>query len=142
MKYLKHARFYERIVIIVVISHDEEETFITTENVSRLYQYRQIQMMITISFTNIKDDHINIILSINTQDNASKEIQKFQDYQSLIVQLQQLMDEAEDFDDGLFAVFNQREKALRDVRQELGAFVWGQSYRGQFIYPPKSSQNT
>ena len=135
IKYLKRARSYESVIVLIVMSGehtDRKETSIAATDVSRLYHYHQVQTIIIISPTikQIDSDTENDLLTVVRKD-TDKVIGIFRDHQSAYVRLQQLISETEEFDDGLFSTFNRREKALRDVRHELGAFVWSHSYRGQ-----------
>lgn len=138
IKYLKRARSYERAIIIIGISDDHndlKETSISVTDVSRLCSYRQVQSIFIVSST-VKE--INSDTENNSATNVRKDMEKvigiFRNHRSMFIQLQNLISETEECDDGLFSAFNLREKALRDVRHELGAFVWSHSYRGEYNF--------
>jgi hypothetical protein len=80
-----------------------------------------------------KDNCVAIDLSANIRDEIAKLGGIFHDYQALFDRLKKLMDEIDEFDDDLFTFFNRPEKALRDLRHELGPYIWSQALRGNFI---------
>jgi hypothetical protein len=139
IKYLKRARSYESIILVLVISGayaDPNKASTVITDVSRLSDYHQVQSILILSSTSKEIDS-------NTENDSLRKIQKdtnkligiFHDHQSIFCQMEHLISETEESDDGLFSAFNRREKALRDVRHELGAFVWSHSYRGQCSSP-------
>ncbi len=128
-KYLKRARSYERIIIVMNVYNDS----IITADISRLCQYRQIQSIFVMSLSANKDNCVAIDLSANIRDEIAKLGGIFHDYQALFDRLKKLMDEIDEFDDDLFTFFNRPEKALRDLRHELGPYIWSQALRGNFI---------
>lgn len=129
IKYFKQARSYERIIVVVLVddsSSINKEASIKVTDIIQLGQYPQIRSILVVSSTTD--------FSSNIGDNTKKTVEIFVNYQSMLIRLQQLMKEVEESDDDLFTIFRQRDKSLRDVRQELGPFVWSHSYKGQSIY--------
>ncbi len=128
LKYLKRAKSYEHIVLIITI----DNLSITTMEIARLCQHRQIQSVFIVSLTCAKDKDVDRILSSNTQDEIGKINEVFHDYQSLLDRLQQLVNEVDETDDDFFTFFNRSEKAFRHICDELGSYIWSQSLRGTF----------
>jgi hypothetical protein len=130
IKYFKQARSYERIIVVVLVDDDSssinKEALIKLTDMIQLGQYPQIRSILVVSSTTD--------FSSNIGDNTKKTVEIFVNYQSMFIRFQQLMEEVEESDDDLFTIFRQRDKSLRDVRQELGPFVWSHSYKGQSIY--------
>ncbi len=125
-KYLKRAKSYERIIVVMNVYNDS----IITTDISRLCQYQQIQSIFIVTLITDKANGVDIDLSVNTRDEIAKIGGVFNDYQTLFDRLKQLMNEVDEFDDGLFTFFNRPEKALRDLRHELGSYIWSQALRG------------
>jgi methyl-accepting chemotaxis protein len=128
LKYLKEAKSYERIIIIIII----DNLSITTTDISRLCQYRLIQSIFTLSSIADRDKDINRDLSGNIRDEIGKISEVFHDYQSLFDRLQQLVNEIDEFDDNFFTFFYRSEKTFRHLSTELGSYIWSQSLRGKF----------
>jgi len=129
IKYFKQARSYERIIVVVLVddsSSINNEALIKLTDIIHLGQYPQIRSILVVSS--------NTDFSLNIGDNTKKTVEIFVNYKSMFIRLQQLMKEVEESDDDLFTIFRQRDKSLRDVRQELGPFVWSHSYKGQSVY--------
>jgi len=127
LRYLKHAKSYERIVIIITI----DNLSITATDVSRLRQYRQIQSIFIVSLIVDNNKRIGGDLSDNTRDEIDKIAEVFHDYQSLLDRLQRLVNEVDKFDDNSFTFFYRSEKAFRHLSKELGSYIWSQSLRGK-----------
>lgn len=128
LKYLKQAKSYERIVIIITIHN----LSINATDISRLCQHRQIQSIFIVSLIVDNNKRIGEDLSDNNRDEIDKISEVFHDYQSLFDRLQQLVDEVDEFDDNSFTFFHQPEKAFRHLSNELGSYIWSQSLRGKF----------
>jgi len=64
---------------------------------------------------------------------TTDDITVFQDKNSMLDRLEPLIDDIqkENFEGGLFTTFNRKEKALKDIRQELAAFVWNHVFKSQ-----------
>lgn len=135
VKHLKRARTYESLILIIVISGahvDASKVSTVNSNISQFSKYHQVQSIFVFSPATRRtggDSETDSL--INVQKDGTKLFGIFHDHQSMFFQMQKLISEIEEPDDGLFSAFNRREKALKDVRQELGAFVWSHSYRGQ-----------
>ncbi len=108
---------------------DKEKLISVTDDVFRLHRYQQVQSILII-YVSENNDNPKIEFLNKTLKNAPKVVGVFHDHESMLVRLQQLLDNAKKSDDGLFSIFNSRGKVLRDVRNELGPFVWYQTYRG------------
>jgi len=84
LRYLKQAKSYEHIVIIITI----EKLSITATDISRLRQYQQIQSIFIVSLIVDNNKRIGEDLSDNTRHEIDKIIEVFHDYQSLLDRLQ------------------------------------------------------
>lgn len=132
VKFLKRTQFYDEVIVIMVIntsSMDNEKLISVKNDVFRLHQYKQVQSILII-YLNENGDRSQTEFFNETFKKAFKVVGIFHDYYSMLIQLQQLLNNAKKTDDGLFSIFNSRGKVLRDVQNELGPFVWYQSYRG------------
>ena len=117
IRFVKRARSYERIIVVLITCR------VPTADFSELSNCKQVQSVLIV--TPDKTDNNNI------PDNNIKQTYVFSDCQFMFVKLQKMVDEDLQIsnEDGL-TIINQREKALRDVRQDLGPFVWSHSYIG------------
>ncbi|CAF1531000.1 unnamed protein product [Adineta ricciae] len=138
IKYLKRAQSYETIILVIVA--DDKQIDLHTPStdaidVSRIFQYRSVQSIFLVLRIANK---VTGTIEANSFKTSYKTIDKLtgilDNHEAVYSQLQRLISEIEESDDGLFSTFNQRQKSLRHVRYELGAFVWSHSYRGQFSY--------
>jgi hypothetical protein len=134
MKYMKHARSYERIIVLLVINdfNINDKGISNIDTIYRLNQYEQIQSLIIIDRTNKKNlkDEVNLFTSIRNKLEKLAEI--YNDYLSASDHLQKLINDAEELDDGSLTKCNKGEKSLKDVHQDFIEFVSTHSYRGLF----------
>ncbi len=112
IKYLKQARPYEHIILVLSINATDEESSIAAEDISQFDQYDQVQSTFILLPTNKND----------IQGDTIKPTHVFHNYQSMFIKLQELIHEIQENNDTLFTLFNIREKAMRDVRRDLGPF--------------------
>jgi hypothetical protein len=108
---------------------DEEKLICPINDITRLQQNQQIQSILII-YINENDNNLQIDSMNKALKNTSKVVGVFHNHESMLARLQQLLDTVKKSDDGLFSIFNSRGKSLRDIRNELGPFVWYQNYRG------------
>ena len=121
VQYFKRMRSYENVFLILHCNTTGDI------NVTRFNKYYQIRSIFVVANEKIVGyDHVWV--------DQTKHVHIFYDYQSLFEKLDHLMSDTQESDDSLFAIFNERERALRNVRQELGPFVWSQSYKGQSLF--------
>ncbi|UJR16869.1 hypothetical protein I4U23_003767 [Adineta vaga] len=125
IKYLKRAQRHEYIIILYNIINDS----INISQIAELCQYQQVQHIFIVSLTNEQHESIDTDLSVYTRNEINKIGGVFYDYKSLEIRLQQQINELNDSDDDLFTFVNQSEKALRNLREELGPYIWSQTYR-------------
>ncbi|UJR11584.1 hypothetical protein I4U23_015764 [Adineta vaga] len=64
----------------------------------------------------------------------------FYDYNMLFSRLEQIINEFDNPDDDLFTIFNSHEKALRDLRNELGPYIWSQTLKTMSLDDPSSAK--
>jgi len=111
-----------------------KEISIDDNDFIQLCENQKIQSILLISPSVDKnDDNHATNFSRNVRDNTMKIMEIFSSCETMFIRLQELIKEISESDDDLFSTFHQREKSLRDVRQELGPFVWSHSYKGQSI---------
>ena len=117
IRYLKRARRYERIMIIMVTNE------ITALHVNEFNRYPQVQSIFIISPTSsINDDVAREI---------SRRINVFNNYETMFMKFQQLMSNDQSSSTNItLKTFHPNGRSLRDVRQDLGPFVWSHSYTG------------
>jgi hypothetical protein len=131
LKYIKQARSYERIIVLLVINEfDIIDKGISTIDIDRINKYQQVQSILIISRGNKTNDNDKIHLFADAKVKVEKLVGIYSDYQSASHDVQKLIDEAEELDDGSLATLNKREKSLKDVRQDFIEFLSTRSYRG------------
>lgn len=117
IRYLKQARTYERIIIIMIINK------IAAANISQFAKYQQIKSMLIVSCD-----------SNNNNDTLSETIATayiFNDHESMFAKLQLLTNEDQQaVENNIFNTFDPNGRSLRDVHQYLGPFVWSHAYIG------------
>ena len=119
IRYLKAARRYEHIVIVMIINK------VVIANISQFNNYPQLQSVLIVSSDSNNSDGI--------LGETNKETYIFSDYQTMIIKLQQLTnDDQQTFNNNIFNTFDPNGRSLRDVHQNLGPFVWSHSYTGLF----------
>jgi hypothetical protein len=120
IKYLKQARSREYVVVIIMSYPIEAIQKI----IYRLRQYRIVQTIYIVS----SERNASHCFSLTTDA-----IAVFQDKNSMLDSLELLIDDIqkENFEGGLFTTFNRKEKALKDIRQELAAFVCNHIFKSQ-----------
>jgi spore maturation protein CgeB len=89
----------------------------------RLRQYRIVQTIYIVSSEKNAVDYFTSTID---------DVTVFQDKDSMFDRLEPLIDhiQREKFEGGLFTTFNRKEKALKDIRQELAAFVLDHIFKG------------
>jgi hypothetical protein len=134
MRYMKHVRSYERIIVLLVINdfNISDKGILNIDTIHRMNQYEQIQSLIIIDRTNKINpkDEVNLFTSIKNK--LEKLVEIYNDYLSASDHLQKLINDAEELDDGSLTRCNKREKSLKDVHQDFIEFVSTHSYRGLF----------
>ena len=133
LKLLKRAQFHNNAIIIMVNRDssfiDKEKLISIVDDIFRLQQNQQIQSILVI-YINENDKNLQIHFVNDALKNVSKVIGVFHNHETMLIRFQQLLNTFKNSNDGLFSIFNSRCKSLRDVRNELGPFVWYQSNRG------------
>jgi hypothetical protein len=120
IKFLKQARSREYVVVII-ISYPIQAI---QKIIYRLRRYRIVQTIYIVS----SEKNASVYFSSTTDV-----IIVLQDKKSMLDSLELLIDDIqkENFESGLFTTFNRKEKALKDIRQELGAFVCNHVFKSQ-----------
>lgn len=118
-KYMNAAKSCEYLIVVI----NELDLRFTKAIFSQLQENRQIRTVIMV--TNEKKE---LDSTISTAE-ASDKIVICRERESLLALLQHLLEDATQQieNDDNFITYNANERALRDVRHELGAFVWGYS---------------
>ena len=135
--YLKRARTHEHVVVVIVHNDDSnfrKETLITAADIARLQEYRVIQSILVLSQTVEKSLMSSPQLSKHTKYDGASIVKIFRDHTALLTRLQFLLNSTENCGSTLFTAFNSQERALHDVRQKLGTYVWSNMYIGKFVY--------
>ncbi len=127
-KYMKQARSYERMIILLVLNDNQG---ISDVDIDRINNYQQVQSIVIINQTNSNEKNH---LFKNRKHPIEKLFGIYNDYQSASEDLQKLIEEAEELDDGSLAKFSKREKSLKDVRQDFIEFLSTHSYRGSIYF--------
>ena len=118
IKYLKRTRSREY-VIAVIISYPIDAIH---QMIERLRRYRIVQTIyIVTSERNITDWFSSMRNDITIFDNRN----------SMLNRLETLLNDIYEanFEGGLFTTFNQKERALKDIRDESGKFLWNDVLR-------------
>lgn len=125
LKYLKKIPVREYVVILFYNFHKDK----VQNMISQLNQHRQIQAVFVLENPTENND-------VSCQKSECKIIESFTDWQPLSTSLKQLITDKEHSlkDAGLFTLCHSPEKALRDLRQDLGSFVWTHTFRGLFEF--------
>ncbi len=120
IKYLKKARSREY-MIVVIISYPIE---VIQKMIYRLRQYRIVQTIYIVSSERNSSDYFLL---------TTDDITVFHNKNSMLDRLEPLVDDIqkEHFEGGLFITFNRKEKSLKDIREELAAFVWNHVFKSQ-----------
>ena len=121
IKYLKRARFYERVVIVSTID--------IRDGILKLTRYANISSILVLVKEQL-DPGID-----SNRGNSDLELTKiglltFTSRSELLERLDQLISELCRFDGTEFVKWNQQERSLHNLRDELGSFVWEHSYKG------------
>lgn len=131
IKYFKKASRQEYVILLFYgFDKDNIETMI-----SQLDQCEQLKTIFILYSSN--NDDVQYKMHNNNGSKCSsgtstKLIKSFYEWESLSTSLQQHIIEAKNGlkDAGLFNMCSSPENALRDLRRELGSFVWTQTFRG------------
>ena len=129
LRSIKRLPTYEYVIVLL----DELEYSILKNIIARLEQYRQIRAILIIKSSNMinaeEEDKFKLHVGVNEETNKIIEI--FGEYQSMFVRLEQLLHAAKERFDihNIFITLNCNQKALRDLRQELGPFLWTHTFR-------------
>ncbi|CAF1124670.1 unnamed protein product, partial [Rotaria magnacalcarata] len=115
IKYLKKARSYERVILILIIKHIESAT------ITRFKPYQQIRSILIV----LSEQNNNELI----YSGKNERIQTFLNHEMMFIRLETLLNEPQPYDDGLFIAINRKEKSLRNLHQELGSFVWSQAFK-------------
>ncbi|CAF0729108.1 unnamed protein product [Adineta steineri] len=94
-----------------------------------VYQYEQVHSILIID-SNTDENKLNVIQN-NYQ--YSKTVEIFKEHNSMMKKLQQVIIDIEQEivqqTEAIFDVLDQEEKALRNLRAELGPFIWRQLFK-------------
>jgi hypothetical protein len=131
MKCIKRLPSYEYVIALL-----DDIDLMTLKNViSRLQQCRQIKAILIVTSSNMLDvkQHHDIFEMFADVD-QKKTIAIFDEYELMFAQLQQLIHTANERCEvnDVFITLNRKQKALRDLRQELGPFLWTHTIRCEF----------
>ncbi|CAF3134554.1 unnamed protein product [Rotaria socialis] len=135
IKYFKKASSREHIILLF-LAFDKSNV---QKMVSQLDQYEQLQAIFILlpSGNENSDQHK---MNKNNGSGCSSEtrvklIKSFYEWKPLSTDLHQHIIAAKSNlkDVGLFSVCSSPETALRDLRRELGSFVWTHTFRGQYL---------
>ncbi|CAF3704779.1 unnamed protein product [Rotaria socialis] len=132
IKYLKQATSYEHVIAIFIVNNsanDNNEVSMLTNDLCRIREYSQIHSILVVSHMNIADGKDMTKMLKNSSNGFGQVLEVFSDCQSMSVRLQQLIDILQEVDDEVHKPFNQRVQSLRDVRQQLGGFIWSCSFK-------------
>ncbi|CAF1655213.1 unnamed protein product [Adineta ricciae] len=132
IEYFKKASSQQCIILLFInFSNEQIQTML-----SQLHSHRQLQAIFTLQLqkhqTNVENaNHIETKPN-ETLENHLKSIQNFDQWDSLCSNLQNLINTTEKHinDTGLISTCNSAEKALRNLKHDLGAFVWTHTFRG------------
>ncbi len=137
IKYFKKASRREYVILLF---HNFDKDKIQTM-ISQLGQYQQIQAIFVLHCSNNTDDvsyetHFKNAGNTCSHESKIKLIQSSSEGEPLLSKVQQLIIDTKNNlkDAGLFSMCNSPEKALRDLRQELGSFVWTHTFRGTCLF--------
>ena len=135
LKYLAERRAHEH-VIVVMISNDntdnkQTERSISAADISRFYEYEIVQKILVLSQTLEHSDKNSTGRSQNIKTDPDTTIEIFRESPSLFTRLLYLLNTNDNSDNDLFTAFNVQERALQDVRRQLGVYVWSQIYIGK-----------
>jgi hypothetical protein len=136
IKYFKKVSSREYVILLF---HNFDKDKIQ-KMISQIDRYEQIQA-IFILHSSANDDDSQYKIHDNNDGKCSygsriKLIKRFCEWKPLFTSLRQLIIDTENSfkDTGLFTMCNSPEKALRDLRRELGSFVWTHTFRGSYTY--------
>lgn len=117
IKYVNRAKHHEYLIVVV----DELDPRLCPTIFPKLQQSQKVQKILTSGYTNN-----DLGDAIETSRNLDK-IVICQKHESLSTEIQQILQNAimQIENDSIFTTLNVNEKALRDVRHELGLFAWG-----------------
>lgn len=133
IKYFKKASSSEH--IIVLLNHLPQHEIPGT--ISQLASYPQLQAIFLLCspLNEVQNDYDSDVKQAKQPpyENANKLVKSFRERESMVKDLQKLiLTEKENLKDhGLFNICNMPEKALKDLRKELGSFVWTHTFRSK-----------
>lgn len=131
LRSIKRLPTYEYVIVLL----DEFDYSILKNIIARLEQYRQIRSILIVKSGNrinyAEEEEHKCKLHIGVDEEANKAIETFDEYQSMFVRLEQLLESAKERIDShnIFITFNCKQKALRDLRGELAPFLWTHTFR-------------
>ncbi len=131
MKCIKRLPSYEYVVVLL----DDLDLSTLKNVISRLQQCRYVKVVLIVTSLNrLNGNEDYFTFDMRTDDSINKTIETFGEHHSMFVRLQQLLSVAKDqFDvNNVFITLNRKQKALRDLRQELGPFLWTHTFRCEF----------
>lgn len=116
IRYVNRAKPYEYLIVIIT----ELDLRFAKPIVDQLQQRQQIRVIIVLADEKDKIDFVR-----PTMDTSNKTV-ICETPESVTVQLEQSLQKAVEYSENedIFTTYNPNEKALQDVRHELGAFVW------------------
>lgn len=131
LKYLKQARSYEYVIILLFIDNfDIINDGISSIHIDRINQYQQVQSILIIYRSNKINRNDKIYLFKDVKNKTDKLVGIYNDYESASSHLQKLIAEVDELDDGSLSTFNGRNKSLNDARQNFIEVLSVQSFRG------------
>ena len=122
IRYLKKARSREYVITIIVGYPMETIHRI----IHRLQPYRVIQTIFVVHSDTDSDSHLPLVVN-NLHVFRSQELV----FEVLEKRIQEVTEQS--LNGGLFITFCQPEKSLKDVREDLAAFVWTHVFKGQYF---------
>jgi hypothetical protein len=131
IKCIKRLPSYEYVIALL----DDIDCMTLKNIISRLQQCRQIKAILIVTSSNMLNaKQRRDIFEIFTNVDLKKTIEIFDEYQPMFAQLQQLIHTANERCEvnDVFITLSRKQKSLRDLRQELGPFLWIHTFRCEF----------
>ena len=118
-KNLQRFATYEDVIVLVNGLNAEKTKWLT----STLYSYRSVKSILVLSVSKTDD--------LQHEEARNKTIDIFHDYPSMSSYVEKLLDqiEKESSDQDAFIIYNRPQKALKDLREHLGSFIWTNTVR-------------
>ena len=122
----------------VITLLNELDLEISKDVISRLRQCRQVKEILIVRCCNIDYAKKDFSSEMISDVGISKAIENFNEHQLMFVRLKELIHVAKEQleNDTIFITLNGKQNALRDLRQELGSFIWIHTFKCECAYEP------